>query len=203
MFIPAENIDTGGSWFGIDKCVWSGPKCLRATPSLVNYYPERQSLLRNTLRLGDADIKVLVREARHIMPTDSIDQIAQVFIAISKRLGISNARSEVQPLFECRIFPVATGESHSDFDSLCTAAEIDMWFIADRVHLKESFGNLVPLLAFDPEIVEQISPLIDALELERRLLSRVAKGVSKTDGRVELHLEYTKSLRKKARCIAR
>lgn len=203
MFIPAENIDSGGSWFGIDKCVWSGPKCLRVTPSLVNYYPERQSLLHDTLRLGDADIKVLVREARGIMPTDSINQIAHIFIAISKYLEISNVRSEVQPLVGCHIFPVVTGESHSDFDSLCTAAEIDTWFVADRVHLKESFESLVPLLAFDPEIVEQINPLINALELERRVLSKVAKGVSKTDGRVELHLEYTKSLRKKVRCVAR
>jgi hypothetical protein len=203
VFISSEDNDSVDNWMSINECVWSGPKCLRATPCLEKYYPEHQSLLRDSLRLGDADIKTLVSEARRITPNDSIDQITQIFIAISKYLEISNTGSAVQSLAECPIFPVVTGSFRSDFDSLYAAAGTDMWFIADRMYLKESFDSLVPLLAVHPEIVEKLSPFIDALELERRLLSKVAKGVSKTKGRVELHHDYTRSLRKKARCIAR
>jgi hypothetical protein len=144
-----------------------------------------------------------VIEARNIMPTDTIDRIAQIYVAISKYLDISATSASVLPLGECCIFPVITGKSHSDFDSLCTAGEIDMWFIADRNHLLESFKGLVPLLAFDPETVEKLSLLISALGLERRVLSKVAKGVSKAEGRVDFQSGYTKLLRKKARCIAR
>jgi hypothetical protein len=51
VFIPSENVDSGGGWVGIDECVWSGPKCLEVTPRLEKYYPEHQSLPRDTLDL--------------------------------------------------------------------------------------------------------------------------------------------------------
>ncbi|KAH8820670.1 hypothetical protein F5884DRAFT_745017 [Xylogone sp. PMI_703] len=203
IFIPDESSNRGGTWVGIDECVWNGPACLRAIPCLEKHYPEHQHLLRDTLRVRDADIKTLVSEARHILATDEIDHIAQVFITISKYLEIANDSNTVIPLTESCIFPVATGKLQSGFNSLHSAAESEMWFIADRTHLKDSFENLVPLLAFDPTIVEQIGLLINALGLEHRLLSTVAKGVSKTKGKTSLHLGYTKSLRKRARCIAR
>ena len=187
----------------IDTCVWTGPNCLRATPCLEKLYPERERFFRETLRLGDADIRTLVHEARKFMSTDSKDRIAQVLVAISKYLKLSDAWSAVQLLATCHIFPVVTGAWHPEFDSLCSAVETDMWFIADRPHLKESFEGLVPLVALDTDIVENIKPFIDAMGCEHRVLSRVAKGVSKADGRVELSRGYTKSLSEKARCIAR
>jgi hypothetical protein len=83
-----------------------------------------------------------------------MDQIAEIFISISKYLDLSTTGTSVLPLVESCIFPVVTEKSHSDFDSLCTATEADMWFIADLKHLRESFEGLVPLLAFDSVIIE-------------------------------------------------
>jgi hypothetical protein len=203
IFIPDNDNQKDGNWVGLSDCVWNGPNCLKFTHRLEQYYPEYEALLHDTLKIGDANIKTLVLEARNIIHTDSIERIAQIFVAISKYLDISATSESVMVLRECCIFPVITGKPQSDFDSLCTAEEREMWFIADRMHLRESFESLVPLLAFNPDIVEKISLLIDALGLEQRVLSKVAKGVSKTEGKVDFHQRSTNLLRGKARCIAR
>jgi len=187
----------------LNDCVWSGPRCLKATPCLAMHYPEHEPLFHDTLRIGDCNIKTLVLEAQHIIPSDSIDHIAQIFVALNKYLDISMTGTSMLPLIGCNIFPVVTRKSPSDFDFLCTAAETDLWFIADRIHLRESFESLVPLLAFDPIVIDKIGLLIHELGLGKRMLSKAAKGVSKTEGRVDFHPGYTKLLQRKARCIAR
>ncbi|KAF2396452.1 hypothetical protein EJ06DRAFT_240603 [Trichodelitschia bisporula] len=203
ILIPDDSNESGGEWVSIEECIWSGPKCLKSTHCLERHYPEHQALLRDMLRVGDANINTLVSEARCIVASDSLEYISQVFIALSKYLELANSDSAVRPLVACPIFPVTTGKSNSEYDSLATAAPDDMWFVADRSHLRDSFELLVPLLAFGIDVVEKIGPLIDSLDMERRMLSKVAKGVSKAHGRVEIDPKYTKSLRQKARFIAR
>ena len=145
----------------------------------------------------------LVNEAQHIQPTDNLKQIAEILIALSKYLDIPNSSSAVQSLLDARIFPVVVGNGRSNFDMLCSATEGETWFIADRAHLKESFEGLVPLLAFNPTTIEQIRPLIDAMNISHHVLSNSARGVSKTEGKVESSHEYTSSLHQKSIYISR
>ncbi|KAF2269756.1 hypothetical protein CC78DRAFT_452837 [Lojkania enalia] len=202
VFVPDENSESG-EWFDIDGCVWTGPECLRATPCLERFYREHQHFFQNDLNVGDASIKTLVNEAQQIIPSDSIEHIGQILMATSKYLELSSSDTSIQALVEAAIFPIASSKVGLDFASLSSATPVDIWFIADLTHLKASFEGLVPLLALGPEIVESIGPLIKALGLDERLLSRVAKGVSKTSGKVQLHPVYTETMREKARSIAR
>jgi hypothetical protein len=170
---------------------------------LIAHYPERYSFFRDVLRLRDADLNTLVVEARKIMPSDGEIWIAQLFMDLSKFLDVPAQVPVVKPLIESCIFPITTKTLGAGFDGLQTALSSSLWFIADRTHLRQSFESMVPLLAFDLETIEAIAPLLKTLSLEDRLLSRVAKGVSKPDGHISLHADYTASLQKKSRCIAR
>jgi hypothetical protein len=167
------------------------------------HYPERRGFFRDFLRLQDASLQTLVDEAKTIMPVDSKAWIAELFVDISRSLRVASDYSVVQPLCNYCIFPIITGNAAAGFDLLLTARDSDVWFIADRPHLKQSFEGMVPLLAFNIETVEAIKELIELLSLKNRVLSKVAKGVSKPNGQFFLHEEYTKSLRQKSRCIAR
>ena len=165
-------------------------------------YPENKSFFQHTLGLGEANLKTLVQEARRILSSDTVEHIMQIFVAISKFLDISNSIELVKDLASSRIFPISN-ENSTDFDQLSTATADDMWFIADRRHLKDSFAGLAPILAFDPDVIEQLGPLITALQLHDRVLSKIATGVSNTDGTVKLDSAYTEALLKKVEYIAR
>ncbi|KAF2177739.1 hypothetical protein K469DRAFT_676716 [Zopfia rhizophila CBS 207.26] len=201
VFIPGEHPEAG-EWVDVDTCVWTGPPCLRTTPCLQRFYPEHQHFLQNDLKVSDANINTLVNEAKQINSSDTVEYIGEILTATSKFLELSGTHSSVEALIGCRIFPVVSKPSSSDF-RLCSATPADVWFIADRPHLKVSFEGSVPLLAFGADVLENVQPLFNGLGLDGRVLSKVAKGLSKTDGKADLHPEYTRVIQEKARCIAR
>jgi len=198
------------NWTDLRICVWDGPECLRKTPCLRDFYPEHQKLFSETLGIANTTWATLMEEAGHIEATDSLEYISQVFVAISGHLKtegeaiVTTADNRaVLTLTQSRIFPIETKKTGFAFDLLSTARESDMWFIADRWHLRQSFEGLVPLLALDVGFVEKIHTLIQTLRLEGRLLSNVSHGIPKTVGACKLHTQYTISLRAKSRLIAR
>jgi hypothetical protein len=214
-----------GNWVKADLCIWNGPDYLRHTPCLEDFYLEHQEFFRHTLGVPNATWKTLVEEAKHIEVTDSPKYISQVFVALNKylekghdaftplplRLKPSNkALSEAPSLAggleaftQAAIFPIQTGDSKYNFHHLSTCLGREIWFIADRWHLRQSFEGLVPLLALEVESVEKISYLIKRLKFEDRLLSQVAHGVPKIRGLSHPCHQHTLSLREKSRSIAR
>ncbi|KAF1995054.1 hypothetical protein P154DRAFT_379511, partial [Amniculicola lignicola CBS 123094] len=201
IFVPGKQPESG-EWVDVDTCVWTGPPSLRTTPCLQRFYPQHRNFLQNDLKISDANINTLVNEAKQINSSDTVEHIAQILIATSKYLELSETCSSVEALVGCRIFPIVAKTSSFDF-RLCTAHPTDLWFIADRPHLKISFEGCVPLLSFGTDILENLQPLFKALGLGGRVLSKAAKGVSKTIGKAEPHPEYTQLIQGKARCIAR
>lgn len=150
-------------------------------------------------------------EAQHIDRGDSLDYISQVFVAISKYMQ-KEVESAIVPsspneaakiLILAPIFPIQFKDSTKSFDDLKTAMQTEMWFIADREHLRQSFEGLVPLLALNVNTVENIHTLLERLGLKPRLLSQVANGVPKIHGLSIPCPEYTASLRGKSRFISR
>lgn len=139
--------------------------------------------------------------------SDDLEYISEVFKAINKVLedsGDKRASSTIIEAFKtAQIFPINTGISNSAFDYLGTAHDLDMWFIADRPHFKESFEGIVPLLALGADAVTKIQTTIDALGLSGRLLTRLADAVTETSGPTQKHLACTTWLRGKANHIAR
>jgi hypothetical protein len=152
----------------------------------------------------------MMNEAQSIEAFDKIDYISDVFMSISdyleeaqKKNSVETRKGMIASLIESPIFPIHAGKSEATFDYLSTADSANVWFIADRWHLRRTFEGLVPLLALKVEIVAKIAPLIKILGWECRLLSRLTQGVPQTGGRIQLDFEYTKLMCAKARYIAR
>ena len=162
------------------------------------------------LDLNSADWNTLIDEARMIEACDPLDYISEVFESLSEHFQIPEkskafkARTTmIAAITKSAIFPIDEGKSGSTFDYLSTCQKNKTWFIADRPHLKHAFQGHVPLLALDVESTGKIRPLIEALNLNPRLLSRLARGVPDTGRDRQLHDEYTRSMCTRARFIAR
>ena len=198
-------------WTHLRSCVWDGPTCLRRTPCLKDYYSQLQNFFCGILDLGEADINTLVREASQLTAHDNLAHVTEVLIAVNNFLDkpTTNSREStvrqdaLQHLRQCRIFPVNDKRPSPDFDYLESVSSRPIWYIADRPHLRHSFERLLPLLAVKTEYIEKISTLLEQLGVQSRTLSRVATGVSESQGKLELLKGYSNSLRSKARYIAR
>jgi hypothetical protein len=188
-------------------CVWHGPKWLRKTPCLKDTYPDLYPFFWFTLGIHNSTWKTIIEEAELIEASDDVDYISEVFKAINDCLAEnkdSSTRADIVKLLkDSQIFPVNAGKSGTVFDYMSTAHNHDMWFIADRWHLKKSFDGLVPLLALSVDVVEKIQPTISMLGLTDRLLSQAAGAKVNASGSTQPHQIFTTSLRAKAIHIAR
>jgi len=162
------------------------------------------------LGLTKADWTTLADEARKIEACDPLDYISEVFVSISKHFETSeNSKASeartgmITALTKSTIFPVDEGKSEGTFDYLSTSGTDATWFIADRSHLKFAFQGHIPLLALSEESIGKIGSLATALNWNRRLLSRLARGVPDVGGDVQLNYRYTRSICSRARFIAR
>lgn len=208
--MPAAKVPDKGVWLRSSICVWEGPSWLRKTRCLKDVYPaDLDPFFCYTLRIRTANWKTIMDEAKCMDPSDDIRYISEVFKAINTCLEgtvYPEARAEiVEHLKDAQIFPIHTGRSGSVFDYMSSARDLDLWFIADRWHLKKSFEGIdeVPLLALDVDVIEKISLTITLLGLGDRLLSQAAGATAKSSGPTQLHEIFTSSLRAKARHIAR
>lgn len=109
----------------------------------------------------------------------------------------------VRALIHAPIFPILVKDTTSTFDYLGTVQQTEVWFVADRWHLRQCFEGLVPLLAMSVETIEKIHHLIRKVNLRHKLLSNAAHDIPRIRGLSMPCPEYTLSLRAKARFIAR
>ena len=214
MYVPDTEPGNLQKWVPVNVCVWDGPKCLRKSLCLKLFYSEHPLLLRffcNTLEISNASWETLLEEAQRIDVSDSIIYISEVFYALSARLqadeDTNNPNKDIVTMLTvARIFPIETrisGDSATSFHHLSTIQQDEIWFIADRFHLRQNFEGLVPLLALGFEHIEKIRPLIKKLNIEHRLLSNIARALPKPQGPIRLCSDYTSLFRAKARFIAR
>lgn len=210
MLIPGTGNDDPQKWASSAECVWDGPACLHKTPRLKLYYPQFESFFCQKLGVADATLKTLVAETKRIESTDSLTYIREIFKQLSHMAyGTTYWQQSEAGFFElqlCQIFPVWTGASGPKFDCLKPAGLLtkdNSWYIADVAHLRDSFEANVPLLAFDPQSLEDIKLLIKHMGCEVRKLSTLAKREASIEGWEKPNASYTSSLREKWRYIAR
>lgn len=157
--------------------------------------------------MDEAESSILINEMHKIEAKDDLGYISRLFVSLSLHARIDPgllAFELVKSLCEKDVFPIETANNDSEFSELRSARSQDLWFIADRPHLRQSFRGSVPLLAFPVEILAKIETLLEGLPLLRmRLLSQVANGEPSVQGTAHFHSTYTESLRSKARFIAR
>lgn len=207
IYIPPRNHGSNGTWVQPSFCVWNGPEWLRKTPCLKDTYPGLYSFFWVTMGIKNSSWVTVVNEAKCLNASDDVDYIAKVFKAINSSLEEAEVAAIrdviVESLKTACIFPISAGKSNSLFDYMSTAQDLEMWFIADRWHLKKSFDGIIPILALDVDTIEKIQVLISALGLNHRLLSWAAGENAKVNGITEPHQTFTVALREKAKHIAR
>ncbi|KAF2852960.1 hypothetical protein T440DRAFT_466522 [Plenodomus tracheiphilus IPT5] len=206
IFIPSKIPSKPHSWVKSSTCVWSGPKWLRKTPILDGIYPELSSFFCGTLGLHKTTWRTIISEAECIHAADDLTYLTEVFRALDALVveADSSSRHEIiEALSEAYIFPIDAGRSGAAFDYMSSARDPNLWFIADRLHLRQSFYGLVPLLALNVDAADKISRLISEIGLRNRLLTQAAGSDAKTEGETQVHAEFTAAFRAKARYIAR
>jgi hypothetical protein len=158
------------------------------------------------LGLCEATWRTIITEAKCLQASDDVNYITKVFQELNSYVEEAYAARKheiIDALSDANIFPIKNGRSGAKFDYMSSAQDLDMWFIADRLHLKESFDGLIPLLALEVDVVEKISMLISNLGLSNRLLTIAAGSDIAAEGSTQLHVEFTTSFRAKTHHIAR
>ena len=206
IYIPPTQDGTRGEWLTLQGCVWDGHPALQKTMRLALHYPKLSGFFRGLLHIENADITSMVSEAAKISPGDDLGYIATLLSAISTTLRddpISQKNANLDNLASKKIFPVKYKCPWGNFDELRSCSQGDVWFIADRPHLRQSFQGLTHLLAFNSQQIHSIFDLLNHLYLGDRFLSVAAAGSVDVSGVTRKHRGYSHSLRSKAHVIAR
>lgn len=194
------------TWVDSSKCAWSGPIWLRKIPLLEDNYLGLSSFFCNTLGIRKATWRTILSEATCIQPSDDLAYISRIFRALDTYVEEADSTGKqeiIASTSHAYIFPIDAGQSGLGFDYMSSVRDVNIWFIADRVHLKESFHGLVPLLAIKADLVENIPHLLKALDLRDRLLTEAAGSDVQTQGTEKVHTTFTAQFRAKVPFIAR
>ena len=186
VYIPTSSFNIGPRWVALSHCVWDGPNCLRKHHRLSSIYPDYGILFKDHLKVKDAGIEVLIEEARAIELSTPLILITDIFKELNKLVPdeMSAAFALIlRAILTLQIFPLDEGgKSVTGFDQLSSATSESEWYIADRPHLRKCFHGQVSLLAFAVEDVGMMERLFIALNLQNKLLSKIAIKTPRTDG---------------------
>jgi len=212
IYLPPSSKCSLSGWFKPNACRWSGADCLRKTPKLSDVYPGLSDFFCSILALRDADLTCITEEVLKVSNSDGLSYISNLLSAFSQHLSIQQKFLESRislkkKLFTQAIFPIITtqqtGTSYVEFDELRSAEDTDMWFIADRPHLRKCFLGIAPILAIDAGDVSKMDHLMSTFGLNHRFLSRIATGSPKASEDVRVLDESTRLMRRKVRFISR
>ena len=186
--------------------MWDGGQYLRRTPILRTQYEELRDFFCTVLLAENESLATVEKELRQVEASDPLDSILDLFKAISNYMGKAHGHihsSIDTSLKDHRIFPITSTVLNWTYESLKSGIGNEIWFIADRHHLRESFDGVVPLLAFGVNEVGQLLPALRLMGLENRLLSRRVEDVTGIPGSSHLHRRYTAYLRRRVKFIVR
>jgi hypothetical protein len=204
--IYAPPLRSGGNprWVRKGQCLWKGDKCFHRFVPLRDIYPGNRKLFRDVLGIADAGVGDLVREAENVRPGDDLPHLREIFLKVEEYLESDGSSNSFMALRQLKLFPICTGdEDPGTYGVLEWSDSAFEWFIADRVHLLESFKGLVPLLALSVEDIEKLPLSLRTLGVEKRRLTKSATSVPSTRGPTVPDPFHTQSFRAKAEFILR
>ncbi|GFF23708.1 hypothetical protein IFM58399_00403 [Aspergillus lentulus] len=168
VYVPIGESKRKSAWLSADECVWEGPDSLLQTPRLEKVYKDCKHLFHEVLGVQDADPGRILKEIEICRPT-ILQDILELF-QDADRLLKKNGEKKVKGIgLGSEIFPV--------------------YNFLDEWELRESAGTQVALLAFDYVDLLRMPSIMDAFELQSRMLSTWAKKSLKHEGRQQLSLE--------------
>lgn len=166
---------------------------------LEKYYPELEVLFQAMLQIPNANVTHFVEEAIAVpsttAATKSTRRIESILHALTShvvanlnkspdRADLGLESSYKTRLIEANMFPIVSGTRNQPYERLSSVADKDSWLIADRTIFRTQFANVLPVLALDAGVVLRIQPLLEALDLKDRFLSRAATNVTEAHGEV-------------------
>lgn len=192
--IPAKARGGTRQWVKASDCVWRGESWMNRFCVLSRIYPERSLLFSSSLRIQDADLYHIIQEASHLPAvsneTRSPKLAQKICLSLTTHL-ISRGTSALPlsqkgPLLHAKVFPIVSNSENAPYECLASANDKESWLIADRAIFRTQFRGVLPVLAFDADVVLKIRPLLEVLDLQDRILSRVATNVTEAHGNVTL-----------------
>ncbi|RYO98467.1 hypothetical protein DL763_002203 [Monosporascus cannonballus] len=199
IFIPSMATLLGprpDTWVNASRCIWDSPKdvVLRHHFALSSIFCSHEYLF--LIVLGIEKIVTWKRFRDEVMELNkgeggldrsnvALHYLAQLLMELSRKMACLSADDrckELKILKTCQMLPIRGPNSTGCFDKLVPVTASEVWFIADREHVAESFGLELPLLALSIEQVEGLEELLSSLGLDRRRLSHraVASSVTQT-----------------------
>ncbi|KAL2757677.1 hypothetical protein ACRALDRAFT_1079807 [Sodiomyces alcalophilus JCM 7366] len=197
--IPHNEDNGERTWVKPLACVWKGRAWMVEFHVLKKYYPELEVLFRTMLLVPNASTSHFVEEALAVASrtasTKSTRRIESILHAIASRVVENLDRDPDRAdggleqvhkmrLSDAQVFPIVSGPKNHPYERLASVKDKESWLIADRAIFRTQFANVLPVLALDADVVLRIQPLLEALGLGDRLLSRVATNVTEAHGEV-------------------
>ncbi|EJD42159.1 hypothetical protein AURDEDRAFT_186149 [Auricularia subglabra TFB-10046 SS5] len=197
--IPAEIRNTFWSekvflankkWLSHRRVVWDGPSILTLKTSLKSKYPGLETLFREHLSIPDADPGIIADELKafaeaheaHVLTPDDRDRLSALLsygaqtIASVKKGTCSDWTSSLRKI---AYFPVARTET----GKVRLRAQTSKFYLPDPSgRLKQLFSGKVWFLAFSPERLVDLRPLIDHVNLQSKRIDKRVRTTVSIDG---------------------
>jgi hypothetical protein len=136
----------------------------------------------------------VIKELLSVKTSTSVPRLQQLLLLLNNYLPSNPSPGCLSKLKRKKIIPITTpdGPERMDYNS-------DWWYLADRQSLWDRFNGKIPLISFDVETVQKLSPLITAMDLSKYLLSASVNQKLTTAGPKIADMERTNDLRARAR----
>ena len=192
-------------WVNAQSCYWTGDSWLTGLHRLSETYPEFEILFRHHIQVPDITSWHLIDELFqvHRWSKHSTARIERLFLGLIHHETKTEARLDADQIRRLKTescWPVVRNKCNEPFDSWEIAGD---WLIADRAFFRDQFDGILPVLAFSSDMIYRLMPLIEAVGLQNKMLSRVASNVIEANGEVALHEALTEKYRSRTRYLVR
>jgi hypothetical protein len=139
------------------------------------------------LKIPNASMVHFLKETTRFSTKDNIKFMAAILVEIERCLEKDETYMyHLKTVARNKILPVTDAATESfgiTFERLL--APRSKLFIADTVPLRNNFVGLVPLLAFGIDDSSKMKQFINQLGIDNKRLSRAAKSIPRTAGKVD------------------
>ncbi|KAK3642797.1 hypothetical protein LTR56_010623 [Elasticomyces elasticus] len=202
VYIP---LPSPAKWVSSDSARWTAPSYLTNVHALRDFYPDLQTFFTTTLGVRDTNISDVVDRLLECSgQINHLPEIKSLLVCVSRLLTPTKGKVKVNQtvidrliLSQVNFLPVRTRSSEYELRSISDRS----WFFADSSRLLEGFGGKVPLLDFDMVNSAALVPLIEALGLTERKLSKHIVEETEATGEQTLEPDLTDNLKAKAKFI--
>jgi hypothetical protein len=190
-------------WVFLRNCVWKAPALLTNVYAVSSDYHGCKPLFNKCLGLGNATIDHVVEEIIGL-PAAGSTRCKELILLLNEYLAAGSPPSAINRLKGRRFIPITDTSSSNDFQVVVLRNyDEDIWYLPDRPSLYNSFDGKVPLLDFSIQEVRKLAPLIDAMGIRDRRLSKAVKETMESSGDSIFDSDKTRELQRRSQYFVR